>query len=74
MRIINRIKTAQPLCQKCEAEGETALVTQVHHIVPIEKGGSDDDENLVGLCDRHHYLEHNPSASRIIGLDGWPVS
>jgi len=34
--------------------GECSPILDVHHIVPREEGGSDDVENLLTLCHRHH--------------------
>lgn len=34
----------------CEGEA-----VEVHHLVPIELGGSNDDENLMSLCWSCHY-------------------
>jgi hypothetical protein len=31
---------------------------QIHHIVPWERGGATDLDNLVPLCSRHHHLVH----------------
>lgn len=31
---------------------------QIHHIIPWEKGGLTDVNNLVPLCSRHHHLVH----------------
>lgn len=31
---------------------------QIHHIIPWEKGGLTDLDNLVPLCSRHHHLVH----------------
>jgi hypothetical protein len=32
--------------------------TEIHHIVPVSKGGSNDPENLTTLCSVHHDLAH----------------
>lgn len=34
--------------------GECSAVLDIHHILPREEGGSDDDSNLLTLCHRHH--------------------
>ena len=34
--------------------GQCHPTLHVHHIVPRSEGGSDDDENLVSVCARHH--------------------
>lgn len=39
---------------------DTAFVRcQIHHILPWEKGGPTDLENLLPLCSRHHHLCHD---------------
>ena len=43
-----------PLCVACEAEGRTTPATQLDHIVPLFRGGRDDDTNRQGLCSECH--------------------
>jgi 5-methylcytosine-specific restriction enzyme A len=46
-----------PLCVRCQAAGITIpvpMATDLDHIVPLELGGSDTDDNLQGLCRAHH--------------------
>lgn len=45
---------SQPLCVQCEAEGVVQEAEEVDHIVPLFKGGPDDDTNLQSLCATHH--------------------
>lgn len=67
----------QPLCVDCEAEGQTALATEVDHIVPLSKRGRDVDENCRALCKRHHQLrtaeQFGHRRPQTIEADGWPV-
>lgn len=46
-RILDR---DEGLCQPCMREGRTAVGTQVDHITPKSRGGSDDDANLQTIC------------------------
>jgi 5-methylcytosine-specific restriction endonuclease McrA len=49
-RIRKRWFTLHPLCVTCKEEGRVRLATELDHIVPIHKGGPDDDTNRQGLC------------------------
>lgn len=49
-----RILSAQPLCVLCQAEGRVALATEVDHVVPLWKGGADEDSNLMPICGPCH--------------------
>jgi len=46
------------------------------HIVPLSKGGSDDDSNIRCLCDDCHLArtaeQFGHRRRRTIGRDGWP--
>ncbi len=46
-----------PLCVECERKGQTAEATQLDHIIPLFKGGTDDRENLQGLCAECHRIK-----------------
>ena len=43
-----------PYCVRCLAAGRYVLATDVHHLVPVRAGGSNEWENLAGLCHGHH--------------------
>lgn len=47
-------------CQGCGMNGGVwpGVDLQVHHILPVEKGGGNDDQNLVTLCNRCHWRLH----------------
>lgn len=52
-------------CARC---GATANL-HVHHRVRRSQGGTDDDFNLITLCQKcHGYVHHNPYAARRLGL------
>lgn len=42
-----------PLCQYCGKQAE-----QVHHLIPIAKGGDNRQSNLIPLCTECHCLVH----------------
>lgn len=72
-----RLRERNPVCVRCAAKGVVRLWTQMDHVVPLSKGGADDDTNVQGLCDECHYektaedMGYTPKPR--IGLDGWPV-
>jgi 5-methylcytosine-specific restriction protein A len=46
-----------PLCCMCEAEGIVRAGDVVDHVIPLWKGGRDDDSNLQTLCQTPHHDE-----------------
>jgi 5-methylcytosine-specific restriction protein A len=66
-----------PLCKHCEAKGRVRLGVIVDHVVPLAKGGADDDSNLQTLCAECDKLKTAADLGHRIkpttGLDGWPV-
>jgi 5-methylcytosine-specific restriction enzyme A len=68
---------AEPLCRDCRAEGVVRSATVPDHIVPLCKGGTDDDENIRCLCDEHHRKrtaeQFGHRYKQAIGADGWPT-
>ena len=55
-RILERDKYA---CAVCNIKDFSYGVMQVHHIVPVSYGGSDDHGNLVTVCKPCHGLIHD---------------
>ena len=57
-RILQRIRdyyfAQYPWCVSCLSHGKKVLATQLDHIVPLFKGGKDEDDNRQGLCDQCH--------------------
>lgn len=68
----------EPLCRMCKDEGRVTLATVPDHIVPLAKGGEDEDTNIRCLCSEHHdqvTREEFGHRERVtIGEDGWPTS
>lgn len=66
------------LCQHCLTNGRPTQATQVDHIIPKAKGGTDDDGNLQALCPECHdqktASDNGRTQRRRIGPDGWPVA
>jgi len=65
-----------PLCVACKKTGRITMATEVDHILPLFKGGTDDLENLSALCAEHHREKTNQDlgykASKRVGVDGVP--
>lgn len=65
------------LCEHCKAKGITRFADVVDHIIPLAKGGSDDDDNTRNLCNPCHDAvtaeQFGYIKRRAIGPDGWPV-
>ena len=63
--------------QQCQICGDVLPVPygrlEVHHIVHRSKGGSDELENLVTLCDLCHAVEHDHIGPAWIGLSKFPI-
>ena len=43
-----------PVCELCERKNILKPVEEVHHIVPLSKGGTHNEENLMSLCKSCH--------------------
>ena len=66
-----------PLCAICLNQGRIKTATELDHIIPLHKGGSNDMSNLQGLCIHCHQAKTADDCGykerHQIGLDGWPV-
>lgn len=66
-----------PLCASCLKLGRTRVAVELDHIVPLHKGGPDDETNVQGLCRPCHAAksaeERGFKAKPRIGPDGWPI-
>ena len=63
-RIRARYVAAHPLCEQCLKEGRITPVEEVHHIVPISKGGTHAEDNLMSLCQSCHTKIHHDLGDR----------
>lgn len=58
-RIRDRHISQHPLCEQCEKEGKLIPAAEVHHKIPISKGGTHARENLMSLCRSCHNKIHH---------------
>lgn len=69
-----RIRERDGYC--CKACGVAVRVGQVDHVIPLDKGGSDEDSNLQLMCDDCHVDKTNRDngyrVKRRVGADGIP--
>ena len=63
-RIRDRYTQAHPLCEMCLKEGRLTPVEEVHHILPISKGGDHRESNLMSLCQSCHTKLHHELGDR----------
>lgn len=50
--------SAHPLCECCLKQGRMAPVDEVHHIIPVSQGGTNEESNLMSLCKSCHNKIH----------------
>jgi 5-methylcytosine-specific restriction protein A len=64
------------LCIPCQKRGKFTPATEVDHIIPKAKGGSDDHDNLQSICTQCHNektIKENGGTLKItIGENGEP--
>lgn len=49
-----RYLRTHPFCEQCRAQGRLTQATEVHHVLPLEHGGTNDLNNLMALCKPCH--------------------
>jgi len=57
-RIRKSYLSEHPFCEACRKEGKATVATMVHHIRPLREGGTNDEENLMALCNACHSRLH----------------
>ena len=53
-KIRARYMSAHPFCERCLTAGRITKVEEVHHKLPLSKGGTHDESNLMSLCTSCH--------------------
>jgi len=53
-RIRDRYINEHPLCERCQKEGKLTPAEEVHHVVPLSRGGTHAADNLMALCTSCH--------------------
>lgn len=87
MKIRERILERDPVCVICLAKGIVTETKIVDHVLSLAEGGTDDDDNLQGLCKPCSDQKTEEESARAqgrkpgavtkakgVGLDGWPTS
>ena len=46
-----------PLCESCKATGKLREAECVDHVIPLARGGTNDETNLQSLCNRCHSVK-----------------
>lgn len=63
-RIRDRYYATHPYCERCYVEGRMTPTEEVHHILPVSKGGQHTDDNLMSLCRSCHNKIHHEMGDR----------
>lgn len=71
---------AEPLCRKCKELGRIIAASVPDHVIPLHKGGTDDDSNIQCLCTPCHDLKtahdmgYKYKTKQTVDPDGWPLN
>lgn len=63
-KIRERYVLKHPYCEQCLKEGRMTPVDEVHHKVPVSRGGTNDEVNLMSLCRSCHNKMHHDLGDR----------
>lgn len=63
-RIRDRYVLEHPFCEECLKNGVLTPVEEVHHIVPVSRGGTNECSNLMSLCQSCHTKIHHELGDR----------
>lgn len=77
MMLRRRRLAAEPYCRDCKAAGRYVASSVPDHIVPLARGGSDEDSNIRCLCAECHRKrtaeQFGQRIKRAVSVDGWPI-
>jgi len=77
-RIRQRHFSNNPLCVHCLEKGLYVLATKLDHILALDNGGQDVEENRQGLCADCHVaktiIDMGYKKKVAIGIDGFPIT
>lgn len=62
--------SAHPLCVHCQESGRAEVATQVDHVIPLWKGGDDDESNYQSLCEPCHQEKTSIEAAQRASCGG----
>jgi len=77
-----QVASEQTLCPDCEAEGCVTSwfpAGELDHVLALSHGGTNDRDNLVGRCKRHHLVKtardmgHRVKPAKGCDALGWPT-
>lgn len=76
-KLREQVLREEPLCRPCRARNLVTPSAECDHILPLAQGGTDERENLQGICRECHRdksaREQGYTTKPEIGLDGYPV-
>jgi 5-methylcytosine-specific restriction protein A len=77
MSIRDKVLRAAPLCYICKEKGIITPAKEVDHKTPLFMGGTDDWDNLAGICKECHKSKSIKEMGGVekvaIGIDGYPI-
>ena len=63
-RQYDKYERSHPLCEMCLEQGKHTPVDEVHHVLPVSKGGTHARGNLMALCRSCHNKIHHELGDR----------
>ena len=63
-KVRERYFAMHPYCEQCFKEGKMVMADEVHHIIPVSRGGTHEASNLMSLCRSCHNKIHHDLGDR----------